>query len=180
MRQLWVFLAGLLGVLLTLAHGCRGPDGTPVNDDADLPVWFRDTTGEAGLDFVHEAGPLAGDYPMPQIVGSGAAMFDFDNDGLFDLYFIQNGGPGSSARNRLYRQRQDGTFKDVSAGSGLDIAAYGMGAAVGDFDNDGWGPVRVCLRRRKTFPQLRQRHLRGCHEIGRRRAARLGRVLLFR
>jgi len=143
MRLLQVFFAGTLGVLLTLAHGCRRPDATLVNDDADQPVWFRDATGEVALDFVHEAGPVGGDYFMPQIVGSGAAMLDFDNDGLFDLYFIQNGGPGCAARNRLYRQRQDGKFEDVSAGSGLDIAAYGMGAAVGDFDNDGWVDVYV-------------------------------------
>jgi hypothetical protein len=75
-------------------------------------------------------------------MGSGAAMLDFDNDGRFDLYFIQNGGP-SGARNQLYRQRADGTFENVSAGSGLDVAGYGMGAAVGDIDNDGFVDVYV-------------------------------------
>jgi hypothetical protein len=80
---------------------------------------------------------------MPQAIGSGAALLDFDNDGRFDLYFVQNGGPDSPARNRLYHQRSDGRFEDVSKGSGLDIAGYGMGVAVGDFDNDGFVDVYV-------------------------------------
>jgi hypothetical protein len=76
-------------------------------------------------------------------MGSGAALLDFDNDGRFDLYFVQNAGPNSTARNKLFHQRSDGTFEDVSAGSGLDIAGYGMGVAVGDFDNDGFVDVYV-------------------------------------
>src|SRR5947199_80036 len=56
------------------------------------PPWFVDATDEVGLHFVHDAGP-AGAYFMPQLMGSGAALFDFDNDGLLDLYLIQNGGP---------------------------------------------------------------------------------------
>jgi hypothetical protein len=79
---------------------------------------------------------------MPQVMGSGGALLDFDNDGRFDLYFVHNGGP-KGAKNRLYRQRPDGRFEDVSAGSGLDIAGFGMGVAVGDFDNDGWVDVYV-------------------------------------
>jgi hypothetical protein len=107
-----------------------------------VPPWFRDDTADAGIDFWHEAGPL-GSYFMPQIMGSGAALLDYDNDGRFDLYFVQNGGPESSARNKLYHQRPDGRFEDVSAGSGLDIAGYGMGVAVGDIDNDGFVDVYV-------------------------------------
>jgi hypothetical protein len=80
---------------------------------------------------------------MPQAIGSGAALFDFDNDGRLDIYLIQNGGPGSRSTNRLYRQEADGRFTDVSAGSGLDVAGYGMGVAVGDVNNDGWPDVLV-------------------------------------
>jgi hypothetical protein len=125
------------------ASGCSHQGGsnsaTAATDD---PVWFCDATAEVGLDFVHEAGPT-GSYSMPQITGSGGALLDFDNDGLFDLYLVQNGGPGSAARNKLFHQQRDGTFKDVSAGSGLDIAGWGMGVAVGDFDNDGFVDVYV-------------------------------------
>jgi hypothetical protein len=141
-----------LGVLLTWLGSCLGCGGSSpragntagVLDAASSndAIWFRDDTAAVGLDFVHEAGPL-GQYPLPQIMGSGAALLDFDNDGRMDLYLVQNGGPGSPARNKLYHQRPDGRFEDVSAGSGLDIAGYGMGVAVGDFDNDGFVDVYV-------------------------------------
>ena len=86
---------------------------------------------------------MRGDYFMPQIMGSGAALFDFDNDGRLDIYLLQNGGPNSRSTNRLYHQEADGRFKDVSAGSGLDVAGYGMGVAIGDVNNDGWPDVLV-------------------------------------
>jgi hypothetical protein len=75
-------------------------------------------------------------------MGSGAALFDFNNDGLLDVYLLQNGGP-KGAKNCLYQQMPDGTFKDVSAGSGLDVAGYHMGVAVGDVNNDGLPDVLV-------------------------------------
>src|SRR5262249_50342108 len=66
----------------------------------------------------------------------GCAFFDFDGDGRLDLYLLHNGGP-KGAKNQLFHQEADGTFRDVSAGSGLDVAGYGMGVAVGDVNNDG-------------------------------------------
>jgi hypothetical protein len=129
--------------LVGLAFGCGSPVAThPTQPPTDEPAWFRDVTAEVGLQFVHETGPV-GRYFMPQIMGSGAALLDFHNDGRFGLYFVQNGGPDSPARNRLFRRRDDGRFEDVSAGSGLDIAGHGMGVAVGDFDNDGFVDVYV-------------------------------------
>src|SRR5581483_8664119 len=82
------------------------------------PPWFRDATQELGLDFTHDAGPT-GQYFMPQIMGSGAALFDFDGDGRLDIYVVNNAGPKSHSINRLYRQGADGRFVDVTAGSGL-------------------------------------------------------------
>ena len=84
----------------------------------------------------------------------GAAVLDFDGDGRLDIYLLNNGGPKGAA-NRLYRQTPDGRFADASAGSGLDVAGYGMGAAVGDVDNDGrpdllvteYGGLRLFLNR---------------------------------
>jgi hypothetical protein len=120
-----------------------------------------DVTEEVGLHFVHDAGPT-GTYSLPQIMGSGAALFDFDNDGMLDIYLVQNGG--SQSTNRLFRQGTDGRFTDVSAGSGLDVAGYGMGVAVGDVNNDGWpdvflteyGRVRLFLNNGdgKTFTDI--------------------------
>ncbi len=104
---------------------------------ADMPAWFADVTDEVGLDFTHDPGPLDGTYFMPQSMGSGAALFDFDNDGRLDIYLIQNGGPKSGSKNKLFQQQPDGRFKDVSAGSGLDVTGFGMGVAVADVNNDG-------------------------------------------
>jgi enediyne biosynthesis protein E4 len=117
------------------------PDVPPEMGWSDAEAWFRDVTDEVGLDFVHDAGDLS-KYQMPQIVGSGAALFDFDGDGLLDIYLLTNGGPDSKATNRLYKN-MGGTFKDVTEGSGLGIAGYNMGVAIGDINNDGRPDVLV-------------------------------------
>jgi hypothetical protein len=127
------------------------------------PPWFQDVTDEVGLDFVHDPGPV-GTYFFPQLMGSGAALFDFDNDGRLDIYLVQNAGPGSRSVNRLLRQGPDGRFVDVSAGSGLDVTGYGMGVAIADVNNDGWpdvflteyGRVRLFLNNGdgKTFTDI--------------------------
>jgi hypothetical protein len=131
---------GLLVLLLSLTTGCHR--SAPAEEEEPRKLeWFRDVTEEVGLDFVHDAGPPER-YFMPQIMGSGAALFDFDNDGRLDVYLVQNGGP-DGPRNRLFRQGRDGRFTDVSKGSGLDVAGWGMGVAVGDVNNDGWPDVLV-------------------------------------
>jgi hypothetical protein len=126
----------------------------PADPPARPAGWFEDVTDAVGLDFVHDAGPLD-DFFTPQIHGSGVAVLDFDGDGRLDLYFLTNGGPESKSTNRLYRNMPDGKFKDVTAGSGLGIAGYNMGVAVGDVDNDGrpdvvvtqYGGVKLFLNR---------------------------------
>jgi len=135
-RRLLLLLA-LLG-----SGGCRSSLPPPLASTPPAPPWFRDVTTEAGIDFVHDAGPT-GDFLLPQIVGSGAAVLDCDGDGLLDLYFLSNGGPQSRSTNRLFRQMPGGRFQDVSKGSGLDIAGHNMGVAVGDVDNDGRPDVLV-------------------------------------
>jgi hypothetical protein len=130
----------IFGAVLFIAFrpAARAPRPSP----HDEPPWFADVTDELGLDFVHDAGP-EGTYFLPQVMGSGVALFDFDNDGRLDLYFLQNGGPRSSSRNRLFRQLPNGKFKDVSEDSGLDISGHNMGVAIGDVNNDGWPDVVV-------------------------------------
>src|SRR5262245_40453455 len=113
--QVWVASAVailLLGGVLLLV---RKPDTA-----ADEETWFADVTEEMGLDFVHDAGDVT-TYQLPQINGSGVALFDYDGDDRLDLYLLNAGGPGSSATNRLYKNLPNGTFQDVTAGSGLGI-----------------------------------------------------------
>src|SRR5262245_9313952 len=116
--------------------------GTDACPEATEAPWFVDVTDKVGLSFTHDPGPV-GSYFFPQIMGSGAALFDFNNDGRLDIYLVQNGGPNSPSTNRLFRQEADGRFTDVTAGSGLDITGWGMGVAVADVNNDGWADVLV-------------------------------------
>ncbi|MGI8980910.1 MAG: CRTAC1 family protein [Pirellulaceae bacterium] len=119
---------------------------SPVKAVAALPQeapWFEDVTATSGLDFVHDPGPIDGKYFMPQINGSGAALFDANNDGRLDIYLLQFGGPDSISTNALFRQLPDGKFQNVSQGSGLDINGHNHGVAVGDVNNDGWVDVLV-------------------------------------
>jgi hypothetical protein len=122
--------------------GCQRQTTSSIEPETDVAPWFLDVTQESGLDFVHDPGPT-GAYFMPQIMGSGAALFDFDNDGRMDIYLLQNAGPNSKSTNRLYHQGPDGRFTDVSKNSGLDVAGYNMGVAVADVNNDGWLDVLV-------------------------------------
>src|SRR5438477_11727707 len=80
---------------------------------------------------------------MPESVGSGAAIFDFDGDGRMDLFLLQNAGTNSNSRHQLFHQENDGRFRNVSAGSGLDLPGLGMGVAIGDVDNDGHPDVFI-------------------------------------
>jgi enediyne biosynthesis protein E4 len=137
-----------MAVLLSLSIGLPGCSNSPeqaqsngTGEEDRGPAWFEEVTAAAGLDFVHDAGPV-GKYFMPQSVGSGCAFFDFDGDGLLDIYLLQMGGPGGK-KNQLFKQLPGGTFKDVSQGSGLDIAGYNTGVAVGDVNNDGRPDVLV-------------------------------------
>ncbi len=107
-----------------------------------------DVSRDKGLMFIHDVGPLD-NYPMPQIMGSGACLFDMDGDNDLDALLIsgvarqlqdqpseQAQGQATSG-NRLFQQNEQGKFVDVTASSGLQDSGYGMGAAVGDIDNDG-------------------------------------------
>ncbi|MGH7171840.1 MAG: CRTAC1 family protein [Gemmataceae bacterium] len=129
--------------LAILPLGCQRAEPIASKPEPDFVApWFEDVTERVGLNFVHDAGPV-GDYFLPQVIGSGAALFDFDRDGRLDIYLLQNGGAKSASTNCLYRQIDGGRFVDVSKGSGLDIAGHNMGVAIGDINNDGWPDVVV-------------------------------------
>ena len=101
---------------------------------------FTDVTRDAGIRFTHNNGAFGARY-LPETMGSGCAFIDYNNDGWPDIFLVnglnwpERSGPSSTPR--LYRNNRDGTFTDVTASAGLNVAIYGMGATVGDYDNDG-------------------------------------------
>ncbi|MGB1716591.1 MAG: CRTAC1 family protein [Candidatus Latescibacterota bacterium] len=102
---------------------------------------FADVTESSGLSFRHVNG-AAGEKFVIETVGAGAGFFDFDGDGMLDIYLINGAAtPGMSyetpPRNALYRNAREGAFVDVTESSGVGDEGYGMGMAVGDYDNDG-------------------------------------------
>jgi hypothetical protein len=123
---------------------------SPERPQSEIPVAkFTDITREAGISFVHNNGAY-GEKLLPETMGGGVAFFDCDNDGHQDLLLINStywpwhvpeGKPPTTLA--LYRNDGRGHFTDVTKGSGLDVSFYGMGAAIGDYDNDGWEDVFV-------------------------------------
>lgn len=114
-------------------------------DAPAAPVKFADVTAAAGIHFTHNAG-RTGKKWLPETMGSGVAFFDADGDGRPDILLI-NGSDwiphGRHTTAALYRNNGNGTFTDITRGSGLDIEIHGMGVAVGDYDNDGRDDVYI-------------------------------------
>jgi hypothetical protein len=129
------------GILIVLASAGVALDAAPPSS----PVQFTDATKAAGITFVHNSG-RAGKKMMPETLGSGVAFFDANQDGWPDLLLVnsRNWKPGArKTLHGLYRNNKNGTFTDVTAASGLDVEMYGMGVAVGDYDNDGKDDVYI-------------------------------------
>jgi hypothetical protein len=109
-------------------------------------VTFTDVTARSGVKFVHTSGAFGKKY-LPETIGSGCAFLDVDGDGWQDLLLINSTNwPGRSATKTypaLYRNNHDGTFTDITRGSGLDVELYGIGVAAADADNDGRVDVYV-------------------------------------
>jgi hypothetical protein len=127
--------------LLLLFTGCGNDKKQTIKETRTVTKeLFTDQTEAKGLSFIQRAGDTS-DYFMPRSLGSGVGVLDYDQDGLLDLYCLQNAGPGSGILNRLFQQQADGTFKDVSKDSGLAIDDHSMGVTIGDFTNDGYPEV---------------------------------------
>ena len=110
---------------------------------------FTDITSSSGINFVHNNG-ATGDKLLPESMGGGVGFFDYDNDGDQDLLFVNSTywpdklPPGKQpTTSALYRNDGRGNFKDVTPGSGLDVAIYAMAPAFGDYDNDGFVDIFI-------------------------------------
>ena len=108
---------------------------------------FVDIAQSAGIDFVHRNGATGARY-LPETYGAGAAFLDFDGDGALDLYLVNSGrlpqlSNAPAAANALFRNEEGGRFSEQTAQAGVGDLGYGMGATVGDYDNDGWADLYV-------------------------------------
>src|SRR5882672_3458830 len=106
-----------------------------------LPVFEEIPSAVSGIHWTHSAARSPQKY-LPEAIGPGCAFLDYDNDGWLDIYLVNSGQsdfftPGQPLRNALYRNNRDGTFTDVTERAGVGAGGFGMGVAVGDYDNDG-------------------------------------------
>ncbi len=117
------------------------PLGRALAAEQTVPFFDSIPPQRSGIAWTHTAG-LSAEMYLPETVGAGCAFFDYDNDGWMDIYLVNSGPcdfytPAKPLRNALYRNNRDGTFTDVTGKAGVAGSAYGMGAAVGDYNRDG-------------------------------------------
>jgi len=108
-------------------------------------IEFRDVTKQAGIHFKHNSGAFGKKY-LPETMGSGVCVLDYDNDGWQDILFVNSmDWPGHKGATNtypaLYHNNKDGTFTDVTREAGLAVESYGLGCAVADYDNDGFEDI---------------------------------------
>jgi len=137
------FLRGLAGSIgfYTLSPKALGQASQAVPVFEEIPPSF------SGIHWTHNAARSAQKY-LPETAGPGCAFLDYDDDGWLDIYLVNSGKsdfftPAQPLRNALYRNNRDGTFTDVTEKAGVGGGGFGMGVAVGDYDNDGFPDLYV-------------------------------------
>ncbi len=139
MKKVWCAAAWL-----AMASALSGQASTSPPESS--PVTFRDITQKAGIHFVHNNAAFGKKY-LPETMGPGVAFIDYDNDGWQDIFLVNGtdwpGRPAKHSTPKLYHNNHDGTFTDVTHKAGLDVELFGMGVAVGDYDNDGFDDLFI-------------------------------------
>lgn len=148
-------LSGVFLFVLLMGVVAAQQSGSAPDSRKAFPGKFVDITSASGIHFNYLSSHTSKHY-LPETMGPGVALFDYDNDGRLDIFLV-NGAPlqdptpkgsipqktGPNYWNRLYHQKPDGTFEDVTEKAGLQGVGYGMGVAVGDYDNDGYEDLYV-------------------------------------
>jgi len=127
----------------------------PLPPQPSLGFHFTDVTSSAGIRFRHNNGAYGGKL-LPETLGPGCAFIDYDSDGWQDILLVNSMDWPSHARQRstlkLYRNNRNGTFTDVTREAGLDLEMYGLGVAVGDYNNDGFPDILItCVGQNRLF-----------------------------
>jgi enediyne biosynthesis protein E4 len=144
MRRLLI----LLGLLLLPVAGQDKSPSTSQKPKSDGTIRFEEIAEKAGLHYVTATGNTE-NKNQPQTMVAGVALFDYDNDGYLDVFFVGGAAIPSLEKetpaywNRLFHNNHDGTFTDVTEKAGLAGIGYGSGVAIGDYDNDGWPDIFV-------------------------------------
>ena len=150
------FLHGIAGA--AAASSIVSPalfDSHPFPGPAGLGFQFTDVTTQAGISFQHNSGAYGGKL-LPETLGSGCAFLDYDGDGWQDILLVNAmDWPGHKKQKstlKLYKNNRNGTFADVTRAAGLEVELYGMGVAVGDYNNDGFPDVLItCVGQNRLF-----------------------------
>ena len=145
---------GGTGIVATLSSRLHGRV-TQTGLSSSAGFRLTDVTGKAGIQFQHNSGAFGGKF-LPETLGSGCAFLDYDRDGWQDILLINGTDwPGHKKRRstlRLYHNNGNGTFTDVTSRAGLDVELYGMGVAVGDYNNDGFPDILItCVGQNRLF-----------------------------
>ena len=145
----------LVGACAASAAAAISRAGIPRESTGALPFHLIDVTAAAGIQFQHNSGAYGGKL-LPETLGSGCAFLDYDADGWQDILLI-NGmdWPGHKRQRstlRLYKNNRNGSFTDVTPKAALDIEMYGMGVAIGDYNNDGFPDILItCVGQNRLF-----------------------------
>ncbi len=141
MREACSASGALVMTCLACCYGCGNSEQATTPGSPDSVAWFSEESIQRGVEFVHASGHRD-KHLLPEITGSGVALFDMNGDGWLDIYFVQSGhltqlDTNDTYMNELYLNRGDATFAKQPFETSAADAGYGMGVAAGDYDNDG-------------------------------------------